>query len=277
MHRSALVSLCSLLLFSSAANCKEDKAFVIIIPSYNNINYYQDNLNSLFEQEKSYQNWRAIYIDDHSPDGTEDAVKKYLAQHGFEHKVTVKSNDINVGALANIYNAVHTCDDHEIVLLLDGDDMLNPQVPVLKILNDAYQHDTVWMTYGQYVEYPSRALGLCRQLPWDVIEWNAHRKYTWVTSHLRTFYAGLFKKIKKEDLMHDGAFYPMTWDLAIMFPMLEMAGHHVRFIPETLYLYNLENPISDWRKDIDLVIQLHNIIRKKTPYDRLVTLDEKNV
>jgi len=33
-----------------------------------------------------------------------------------------------------------------------------------------------------------------------------------------------WKKIAKEDLMYEGKFFEMAWDLAFMFPMLEMAG-----------------------------------------------------
>ena len=37
----------------------------------------------------------------------------------------------------------------------------------------------------------------------------------------------------------------MASDLAIMFPMLEMAGNRQEFIGNILYCYNDSNPISD--------------------------------
>ena len=47
----------------------------------------------------------------------------------------------------------------------------------------------------------------------------------WMASHLRTFRHDLWLKIEDSDLRdNDGNYYPTTWDLAIMFPMLEMAG-----------------------------------------------------
>lgn len=282
LKRSIFSSLIFMTLMLSSFSCAQradqhsfSHHFVFIIPSYNNIKWYKNNLHSIFEQEKTYTNWRVIYIDDCSKDGTGSAVLNYVKECGFEHKVTVQHNEINRGALANIYYAVHSCQDDEIVVLVDGDDWLNQRCPVLKILNDAYQDENVWMTYGQYTEYPSKVLGLCAKLPWEVIEWNAHRKYRWVTSHLRTFYAGLFKRINKEDLLYEDDFYPMTWDLAIMFPMLEMAGHHIKFITDILYIYNLDNPLNDWRKDYRLVVKLHNLIRQQQPYEPLKELDLK--
>jgi hypothetical protein len=43
-------------------------------------------------------------------------------------------NPVRVGALENLYRCIHTCDDQEIVILLDGDDWLaHPRV--LQTLN----------------------------------------------------------------------------------------------------------------------------------------------
>ena len=50
----------------------------------------------------------------------------------------------------------------------------------------------------------------------------------------------------------NGHYFSVAWDLAIMFPMLEMAGNRQEFVKELLYVYNDQNPISD-----------HNIRRKE--------------
>ena len=49
-----------------------------------------------------------------------------------------------------------------------------------------------------------------------------------------------------QDIMFEGKFVPVCGDVAIMLPMLEMAGFHSRFIPEVLYIYNCDNQISYW-------------------------------
>ena len=88
-------------------------------------------------------------------------------------------------------------------------------------------------------------------------------------SHLKTFYAWLFKKIDVEDLKIGGEFFPMTWDQAMMFPMLEMAGDRHAFIKETLYVYNMTNPINDNRVNAKLQRDLEKRIRSKPSYDKL--------
>jgi hypothetical protein len=73
-----------------------------------------------------------------------------------------------------------------------------------------------------------------------------------------------------EDLISPcGGFYHMAWDQAIMFPMLEMSGHRAKFISEVLYIYNTENPISDYKVDRQLQRSLETEIRMQKRYDRL--------
>src|SRR3989304_6153185 len=45
-----------------------EKPIVVVIPSYNNKQWYQKNLDSVLTQ--NYHNFRIIFIDDASPDGT---------------------------------------------------------------------------------------------------------------------------------------------------------------------------------------------------------------
>lgn len=259
-----------LLLFCSLSTvlCAHDTFFVVVIPSYNNINWYKRNLDSLFAQDNHYSNWCAIYINDCSCDGTGLAVEQYVQEHNFGHKVMIMNNEQNHGALANLYSAIHQCPDDAVIITLDGDDWFYDEY-VLKYLNEVYQDPNVWMTYGQYEEYPTRHCGICQPMPTWVIEQNAFRNHTWVSSHVRTFYAWLFKSIKKEDLQFEGRFFPMTWDLAIMFPMLEMAATHMRYIERKLYVYNIDNPINDFKKDLNLVMKIHHHIRKKEKYQPL--------
>lgn len=267
-----LVSFCCVLLLffvtSVYGRATGEKSFVVIITSYNNIQWYKKNLDTLMAQEKTYSNWRAIYVDDCSLDGTGAAVEQYVRECGFDHKITVIRNKQRCGAMENLYRAIYSCSDDEIICTHDGDDWFVVD-NLFCILNDLYADANVWLTYGQYREWPSGRLGRCRPMPQVVIEHNAYRKIPWITSQLRTFYAWLFKKIKKEDLMSGEEFFSVTWDQAMMFPMLEMAGGRIRFNPIVVYEYNLDNPINDWKKDLDFVLRTEAFIRKKMPYKRL--------
>lgn len=227
-----------------SAPLAHEKPIVIIIPSYNNARWCARNLDSVCMQK--YTNYRIIYINDVSPDETSTLVQNYIATHNLAHKITFIDNEQRRGALANIYHAVHSCADNEIIVTLDGDDWFTHDT-VLQKINTAYADD-IWLAYGQYEDYPLKRIGICAEIPQSIIHNNAYRSYTWVSSHPRTFYAWLFKKIKTTDLQNtDGSFFATSWDMAFMFPMLEMAGKHTRFINEILYEYNIVNPLNDYR------------------------------
>jgi glycosyltransferase involved in cell wall biosynthesis len=242
----------------------EERKMVVVVPSYNNSKWFERNLSSVVGQQ--YSNFRMVYTDDCSPDSTGQLVEDYLAKHKHEN-VTLIRNTERKGALANLHSMIHDCQDDEIVLTLDGDDWLaHPNV--LSRVNKEYQDDNVWMTWGQYQD-TNGGLGCSRIIPAHVIQRGNYRRFRWCSSHLRTFYSWLFKRIKKEDLLHHGKFYSMAWDLAFQLPMLEMAGGRGRFIPDVLYIYNIENPIQDYKTNIDLQQGLERIIRSKPPYQRL--------
>ncbi len=251
----------------------ENKEFVIIIPSYNNEEWYEKNLYSVINQD--YDNYRVIYIDDASKDDTYDKVNGYLQKHDEKNRVTLIHNEKNVGALANLYKAIHGCKDNEIIVTVDGDDWLAHEY-VLTKLNESYANPNVWLTYGQYRDYPSYDQGLCRSYHTkSLIKKGGFRNHSWEASHLRTFYSALFKKIKIEDFFYEGQFLPMSWDLAFMIPMMEMAYDNIQFIKNYLYIYNRTNPISDGNKNREFQIKCDQYVRSLKKYERIDTLFEK--
>lgn len=268
----ATIIIAGFFLTSYAAR-ETEKPIVVIIASYNNIKWYEKNLSMIKTQK--YKNWRAIYIDDCSKDGTGEAVAKYIADHNLGSKITLIKNPENKGAMYNTYAAVQMCKDNEVCVICDGDDWLYDDM-VFSTVNKTYQAKNgkvdTWMTYGQFTVHPTGQIGYCRQIPDFVTEQNAFRNYTWLSSHLRTFYAGLFKKIKTEDFMFEGKFLPTTCDMAEVFPMLEMAGEHATFIPKIMYVYNHTNPLCDFNTRLELQLYLERVIRGKPKYERLSSL-----
>jgi glycosyltransferase involved in cell wall biosynthesis len=238
------------------------KRIIVVVPSYNNINWYQKNLKSLQRQE--YDNFHVLYVDDCSVDGTGSAVEKYIKEHNFKN-ISLTQNVERKGALRNLYDMIHSCNNDDIIITVDGDDWLEHS-KVLQRVAEAYADPNVWLTYGQYRQFPTNDIGGAAELPHDVIQNNKFREHDWCTTHLRTFYAHLFKSIKKEDLQHEGKFFNSAWDLAMMFPMLEMAGHRSKFIPEVLYRYNVSNPISDFRINVGEQGTFEHIIRTRPKY-----------
>jgi glycosyltransferase involved in cell wall biosynthesis len=249
----------------------KETSFVIVTASYNNKDWYQKNLDSIFYQ--TYTNWRLIYINDFSSDGTGQLVQEYVRDRGMQDRVLLINNRRRRGHLANQYNAIHTCAKNEVIVIVDGDDWL-AHSNVLAYLNHVYQD--VLMTYGQFWYLKRNTKGVCRALPGSVIEDNGIRDYpSWVLSHVRTFYAGLFQLIKLEDLLYEGNYYPMCADISTMYPMFEMAAERARFIPDVLYVYNDANQISFFNSQGATQRQIWDHIKKQPRYTRLEYVDFK--
>jgi glycosyltransferase involved in cell wall biosynthesis len=208
-------------------------------------------------------------MDDLSTDNTVEIIKKEIKG---DKRFKLIINSRKAFALKNIYDAIKISkpSDEDIIVTVDGDDWLSNK-DVLSHLNEIYKKDDCWLTYGSYAEYPNNVRGkFAKQIPHRVIESNTYRNHEWCTSHLRTFKAHLWNKIKREDLIDsEGNFYRMTWDLAFMFPMLEMSGHRSKYIEKILYVYNVDNPINDHKVDNSYQRQLEIEIRKKTKYEKI--------
>lgn len=247
---------------------KADKSFVILIASYNNERWCEWNLRSALAQK--YDNFRIIYIDDCSKDRTAELTQRVIQKEDTAHRVTFIRNEVRKGALYNQYTATHDlCRQDEIIVILDGDDGLAYD-HVLSYLNNVYKSGEVWLTYGQYQELKGGARGFCCPMPGHVVRNNMFRQWQHIPSHLRTYYVWLFNQVKKEDLlMPDGSFYPMSGDMAVMIPMIEVARDHYRFISDVLYTYNNTNPISDHMVDKKLQRSIDLHVRSLPRYQPL--------
>lgn len=224
----------------------DQKEIVIVVPTYNNSrgDICIKNISSILDQD--YDNYCVYVINDCSTDDTSLKIKNYIKSHPYGRRVIVIDNDKRLGAMANYHHVISSLDDHVIVINIDGDDWLaGPHV--LSYINELYNNENIWLTYGQYKEYPSGNIGFCAGYPKEVIANNSYRKHGLPISHLRTYYACLFKKIDPRDLMYRGQFVQATCDKVLMTPMIEMSGGRFKCISDVLYIYNANNPISDMR------------------------------
>jgi glycosyltransferase involved in cell wall biosynthesis len=246
---------------------KNNNHFKIVTPFYNVEKWIGVCIKSIKAQK--YKNFQCILIDDISKDGTSDVVRKEI--EGDSRFVFVENKEKKL-ALKNIYDGIEMLNpkQEDIIVTLDGDDWF-ASPDVLDILNDTYNQKDCFLTYGSYAEFPSGRKGkFARQVPESIIENSSYRTSQWMTSHLRTFKYKLWDKIEKEDLLdQEGNFYKMTWDLAFMFPMLEMSAGRSCYIDKILYIYNQDNPLNDHKVDNRLQMKLEREIRSKKKYKRL--------
>jgi hypothetical protein len=99
-----------------------------------------------------------------------------------------------------------------------------------------------------------RHLKLQQRLPYNAqvasVDAATVRQGDWVTSHLRTFRHSLYARINHEHLKQGGLYLQYAADLALMFPVLEMAGHRVEWVREVVYVYNVKTPFQDHKQSV---------------------------
>jgi len=237
----------------------------VITPFYNPGEFLETCVNTLMSQK--YENFKVLFVDDCSTDGSFDKLP-----HDNEKAIVIK-NEIRKTALENIHNAIiNHCEPDDIVILIDGDDWL-PNKNVLSYVNNFYNQNDCWIMYGQS-QWTDGRRGFASA--YSAEEFKNIRKSPFRVSHLRTFRAGLYQKIKEQDsefsCMKDsnGEFYKMTYDVGIIFPMLEMAGaEKVAFNDTILYIYNRNNPISDDKVNQQLQWDIHTEISNKSPFNKI--------
>lgn len=243
----------------------EEKPIVVIVPSYNNEQFYKKNLDSIFMQK--YSNFRVIYVNDASTDRTGDLVSEYSKQASCTVPFTLINNKVNQGVVYNIYHMIHSCKDDEIVVTVDGDDWLLSD-RALERINQAYADERVWMTYGSDTSaYIPR--GHSRVMRISSLKEGLHRRSRWSWSHIRTCYAGLFKVIPEDRWKREGKFFAEGGDMAIIFYLLDLSREHSFFIPEQLYYYNMDNPINDYKVNSSRQKSNAKYIHRQKPLESL--------
>ncbi len=246
--------------------------FKVIVPSYNSLKWIKKTLDSIKKQ--AYSAYDVCVIDDASTQvGQQDLIAHYCQTATTKqqrwHAILHTQNQ---GALANIVEGIKALNptDEDVILLVDGDDWLYNKQVFSKIAM-AYQQQAVLMTYGQFVTYPRWQKGWCRPISTDLLNKKNFRQADFVFSHLRTFKYKIWKLIKEHDLKDDqGNYFKTAWDLAILYPLLEMTGGtSCQFIEEFLYVYNMANPLNDCIAHTKLQADTANFIRAKQPYAQL--------
>ncbi|MES2272956.1 MAG: glycosyltransferase family A protein [Chlamydiota bacterium] len=250
--------------FCKAPYPLRNKPFTIIAVGVNNGATVEKTLASVFAQ--NYENYRLIYIDDASDDGSFEAARGFIQNSPHLHRVEFIRNEERSGFLASLTYGVRTCSDHEIIVVLEGSDWLAHEW-VLQRLNAYYADPELWITYGNDRNFPTFQEGKSRPIYLNEWKERGFRGYPFVFSHLNTFYAALFKKIEEADFIYQGKFFQADAPLAYMLPMLEMAEDHFQFIPEVLYINgNLKGGAHELSEIYE------KVIRGLNPYQPLSAL-----
>jgi hypothetical protein len=169
------------------------------------------------------------------------------------------------GALANIIFGARNISigSDDLISIIDGDDQL--MKGALKSLNLLYKaRPKALISSGGYVCESGAAPRF--DIPW---EGQDLRKTKWGASHLRSFKVKLYWKVPEEHFKRDDKYFMTCADLALMWPMIEIAGLD-RYIHNKLpmYIYNDQNPQSDHRIHKDQQKTDEKYIRSMYPFKR---------
>jgi glycosyltransferase involved in cell wall biosynthesis len=221
--------------------------FKVFIPFYNVEKWIKKTIRSVKRQ--NYKNFECILIDDMSTDNSVEIAQQEIEN---DNRFRLIKNTEKKFVLKNLCDAIKDFApaEEDIIVVVDGDDWL-AKADVLSYLNNVYESQGCWLTYGSYVEYPSMIRGkFAKKIPAEIVQDNKIREYPWVTGHLQTFKYGLWKKLDKKRSFtepnnpYSDHHFMYCWDLAWMIPLVELAGKKSFYTPEILYVYNRENPLN---------------------------------
>jgi glycosyltransferase involved in cell wall biosynthesis len=239
--------------------------FRIVIPGWCVEKYIEKCLTSVINQK--CKDWTACVVLDPSRDKTLEIAISIAAK---DSRIRVVSNESQMFATANIVRSIREQhpQDEDIIVTLDADDWFT--IPeTLSIVEEYYKRDPqTLVTHGSWVSYPD-SYANTNNAPYSPSDWaRGIRHVDWRASHLRTFKYKVWKYIKDKDLRGpDGLYARVAWDLAIMFPMLELSGiNRVKFVNELIYTYNQETPYNDGKMRLEEQMRMADYFAAKKPY-----------
>jgi len=203
-------------------------------------------------------------------DPSEDRTAALAAVYANDPRIKVIANEKRMYALPNIIRSINEQhpDDEDIIATVDLDDWLSGP-DSLEIVKRYYDRNPeLMLTHGSWTTYLNPG-GPTNNRPYTADDWaKGIRKVDWRASHLRTFKYRLWKHVKDEDLRGlDGEYYRSAWDLAMIFPMMEIAGfNRIQYVSERIYTYNQETPYNDSKLRLQEQMRLADEIAAKQPY-----------
>jgi len=216
---------------------------------------YKDRcLESIFDQGKDLDKGSIMMIN-YCVDGNEKSDESSL--------IDMSIGGERIGKLANfikMINNIHP-DLEDIICDVDLDDYLLPGA-LKTVLGTYEQNPGTLLTYGSYCMESGKHARYNGEY-----KNNNFRGSKWLASHLKTFKYKLYREIKVRDINgHDGKPFMSAGDVALMMPMLEMAGlDRIKHIKKCLYCYNDLNPLNDHKVHSDEQKRNERYIRKVLP------------
>lgn len=210
--------------------------FVFILPMNQEIAELEQHFNSIFSQ--NYDQYEVIAIDDGESSLARTEASRLASMYNKQHLLSFYELQSGEDLLHSYFTIVKSCRDQDIIVYLEQHDWLaHPNV--LEVLNKTYSNEDVWLTYSQYMAYPSYRRGSVKPVRKRMITHKNVSRYPWVGSPIKTYYAGLLKQI---DLEKESFSDPnQSFEEALrqqLAPLVELSKWHIRYIDDVLIIHN---------------------------------------
>ena len=184
--------------------------------------------------------WRIhLFLDDPTPKTARAVLdaRKYLKYHPLVTETTTRRGGPARTMWHGIDAMVRYMNNDDIITVLDGDDRYATGMALSRIQQEYDERPHCRLTYGSYLKVSvNRRTKISQAYPKkaDV------RKHPWRASHAKSFRVDLAKYLRKDHFLdNDGNYLKAASDLALMFPLIEMAGlENCRHIHDLIYTWN---------------------------------------
>jgi glycosyltransferase involved in cell wall biosynthesis len=214
--------------------------FVFVTPYFNCFEDIEKTVFSMLAQ--SYDNWRAILIDDMSTDGSAELVTKLCERLPKRHRdrFSLVSTEFKHGEVRNTLESIKSIDDEEVICRVDGGDWLIEN-DILYVLNQVYSDPTVAVAWTAHRwSYTNRNISG----PMNLVQGQTVYQHPWVSSHMKTARCKHIKSVPDKNFRDDDGNYIMiACDQAVFLPTMHVAKEHgfnLQFIPMCAYHYNID-------------------------------------
>ena len=217
---------------------------IIVTTLYNAEKYIERCLFTIKTQ--TFKDFKCYITDDLSTDNSVNLVKNFIKTDDRFILIENSKKLYQPGNYDQVIRNNPNIDNNDVIVEIDGDDWL-PDSNALKRIHDTYEDENIWIANGSF-KYSTGAPGFSSKQEIT----NDLRQIRFTASHIRTWRAFLWRKIKEEDLKDDdGVYWKVTGDLSFMYPMLEMSGNeHYKFMEDINYVYNEQNPLNDHKVNL---------------------------
>ncbi len=219
-------------------------------------------MNSVVWQDYDSELFKQTAVVDNAVAGAPNEIIEMIKHHPLTELIRTNKRH---GKMKNFYDVAIRVPGDTIICDLDLDDSLHQYA--LSIVAKEYEaNPDLLLTHGSYRMESGREARFCREYTNENF-----RGTRWNGSHLKTFKASLFHKIKPRDLKDKaGNWYMVCADMAMFYPIAEMAGlDRIKFIPDEIYIYNDLSDLNDHKTQPEAQKRIEMQIRRKPVYRRV--------